>query len=91
MIGAMPRAKAASAVIWQRISYPPLALPGTDHELMSVSVSPNMLVKAEGKDPILQTPAGGRAGGRACKPAIRSRVGGDGRAIRLSVPAEANC
>jgi hypothetical protein len=58
-IGAMPRAKAASAVIWQRISYPPLAVPGTDHEFMSVSVSPNMLVKAEGKDPVLQTPAEG--------------------------------
>jgi hypothetical protein len=58
-IGAIPRAKAVSAVIWQRIAYPPLALPGTDHEFMSVSVSPNMLVKAEGKDPELQTPAGG--------------------------------
>ena len=50
-------------MIWERISYPPLALPGTDHEFMSVSVSPNMLVKAAGKDPELRTPAGGVAVG----------------------------
>jgi hypothetical protein len=41
------RTISASTPVWERIEFPPLAIPGTDHETMTVSVSQEVLVDTD--------------------------------------------